>query len=77
LHSRSRAAIASPRAAWATATAGVVHEARASVVSPMSVLVKPIPAVSANTKVMTHTAQPTSAVGPMSRVPEPGRTGSR
>ena len=61
-HSRSRADIASLNAACAAITTGVTRDARAAVTSVMLTDAKPIPAVTANTKVIVHTAHPASDV---------------
>ena len=58
MHSRSRAAIASFNADWATVTAGVTRAARAVATSVMLTEAKPMPAVTAKTKVIAHTAHP-------------------
>src|SRR5262245_9355407 len=57
-HSRSRADMASLNADWAAATAGVTRAARAVVTSAMLTDAKPIPAMTANTKLIAQTAHP-------------------
>src|ERR1700754_4631776 len=54
--------MASLTAPCALAIAGVTREARAVVTSLMLVEAKPMPAVTANTNVISQTAQPTNAV---------------
>jgi hypothetical protein len=62
LHSRSRADVASLNAAWAAVTAGVTRDARVCVTSAMFTEAKPMPAVTAKTKVATQMSHPASAV---------------